>query len=89
MKPILVHGDGFAGLKEFAKFKGIIVTCGAPNVPIELLNQLEIGGKLVIPITGQNNMQRMNVVTKISDVDFDRSVFGSFSFVPMLEGVVK
>ncbi len=83
-KPILVHGDGFSGLPSFAKYKGIIVTCGAEDIPIALLNQLDVGGRLVIPV---NN--KMNVVTKLSELDFERSVLNECSFVPMLEGVVK
>lgn len=83
-KPILVHGDGFNGLPDFAKYKGILVTCGADDIPLELLMQLEIGGKLVIPICN-----RMTVVTKLSETDFEKSVLGSCSFVPMLKGVIK
>ena len=46
----LVFGDGYKGLKEDAPFDRILVTAGAPYVPKELLSQLKIGGRLVIPI---------------------------------------
>ena len=43
--PVLFYGDGFAGLPQFAPFKGILITCGAPEIPQTLLKQLAIGGK--------------------------------------------
>jgi len=45
-----IFGDGYKGLPDAAPFDRIIVTAGAPEVPKPLLNQLAIGGKLVIPI---------------------------------------
>ena len=42
-------GDGFAGLPTFAPFDKILVTCGAEILPTELLHQLKVGGKMVIP----------------------------------------
>ena len=46
----LVFGDGYKGLKEDSPFDRILVTAGAPYVPKDLLSQLVIGGRLVIPI---------------------------------------
>lgn len=51
--PILFLGDGFAGLPQFAPFNGILVTCGAPEIPKELLKQLCVGGRMVIPEIGR------------------------------------
>lgn len=83
--PRLFLGDGYAGLPEFAPFKGIVVTCGAPEIPRELLLQLEIGGRMVIPVgSGQ---QQMLVITRVSEREFRRDCRGECSFVPMLEGV--
>ncbi len=82
--PLLFFGDGFAGLPQFAPFKGILITCGAPEIPNELLRQLAIGGRMVIPIgTGT---QRMVVIDRISEKDFTRSEHGDYKFVPMLSG---
>ncbi|HBG23903.1 MAG: protein-L-isoaspartate O-methyltransferase [Bacteroidetes bacterium GWF2_41_61] len=82
--PLLFFGDGFAGLPQFAPFKGILITCGAPEIPNELLRQLAIGGRMVIPIgTGT---QRMVVIDRVSEKDFTRSEHGDYKFVPMLSG---
>ncbi|PKO99122.1 MAG: protein-L-isoaspartate O-methyltransferase [Bacteroidetes bacterium HGW-Bacteroidetes-8] len=82
--PLLFFGDGFAGLPQFAPFKGILITCGAPEIPNELLRQLAIGGRMVIPLgTGT---QRMVVIDRISEKDFTKSEHGDYKFVPMLSG---
>ncbi len=76
-------GDGFAGLPTFAPFDKIIVTCGAEVLPTELLKQLKIGGKMVIPI-GKTDEQILFRFTKISDKQFEKEEFGAYKFVPML-----
>lgn len=75
-------GDGYAGLPNYAPFDGIIVTAGAPEIPQALLEQLKVGGRLVIPVGDTN--QRMKVVTRQSLKDFAVEDFGDFRFVPML-----
>ena len=45
-----VYGDGYKGLPKFAPFDRIIVTCGAPFIPDDLVKQLKVGGKMVVPI---------------------------------------
>ena len=76
-------GDGFKGIPQHAPYDKIIVTCGAPDIPLSLINQLKINGLMVIPV-GENT-QKMIRVTKISDSDFKEEVFGNFVFVPMLK----
>nr|WP_231372773.1 protein-L-isoaspartate(D-aspartate) O-methyltransferase [Aureivirga sp. CE67] len=76
-------GDGYKGIKEFAPYDGIIVTAGAPYIPKELLVQLKIGGKLVIPVGVEE--QEMTVLTRTSELDFEKRKYGSFRFVPMLK----
>ncbi|MCK5215812.1 MAG: protein-L-isoaspartate(D-aspartate) O-methyltransferase [Candidatus Omnitrophica bacterium] len=44
------HGDGYKGWKEFAPYDAIIVTAAPPQVPPELINQLKVGGKMIIPV---------------------------------------
>ena len=46
----LIHGDGSRGVPKYAPYDAIIVTAGAPTIQNELLKQLKIGGKLVIPV---------------------------------------
>ncbi len=83
--PLIFYGDGFAGLPAFAPFKGILITCGAPEVPGELLLQLAVGGRMVVPVgTG---VQSMMVVDRLSQDEYRTSEHGDFRFVPMLSGV--
>ena len=84
----LSFGDGFKGLTTFAPFDKILITCGAPFIPEELLKQLNIGGIMIIPV-GEGSKQVMQKITKLSDDDFETKEFGNFSFVPMLEKKVN
>ena len=77
------YGDGYKGLPKFAPFDKIIVTCGAPEIPIELINQLKIGGKLVAPI-GSSDIQEMQLLEKVTEKENKVTTHGKFSFVPML-----
>jgi len=81
----IFYGDGFEGLPQFAPFKGILLTCGADQVPQNLLRQLEIGGRMVAPIGGRE-VQMMTVVERTGEDTFKEETFGSFCFVPMLPG---
>ena len=77
------YGDGYKGLPKFAPFDKIIITCGAPFVPDDLINQLKIGGSMVVPV-GDQNKQEMYLIEKISDSETRQTIHGKFSFVPML-----
>lgn len=79
------YGDGFIGQPSFAPFDRILITAAAPVIPKVLLNQLKIGGKLVIPLGGGNS-QEMVLIKKISENKFEESKHGFFVFVPMLKG---
>ena len=76
-------GDGFLGLPTFAPFDKILVTCGAEVLPTELLHQLKVGGKMVIPL-GKTDEQILMRFTKKSEREFEREEFGAYKFVPML-----
>ena len=79
----LSFGDGYKGLEEYAPYKAIIVTAGAPYVPKPLLAQLEIGGRLVIPVG--NDPQIMTLFIRKDTTNFEKHEFGEFRFVPLLE----
>ena len=79
------YGDGFEGLPTYAPFDKIIITAAAPFIPPKLLEQLKIGGKMVIP-HGEGAVQRMLRITKNEGGLLTEEVFDNFSFVPMLEG---
>ena len=78
----LVFGDGYKGLPEFAPFDRILVTAGATEVPKALLNQLAIGGRMVIPVGA--GTQEMILMVRISAKEFEKQKHGTFQFVPML-----
>ena len=78
----LVFGDGYKGLPEFAPFDRILVTAGAKEVPKALLNQLVIGGRMVIPVGTET--QEMILMVRTSAKEFEKQKHGTFRFVPML-----
>lgn len=75
-------GDGTVGWSEFAPFDGIIVTAGAPEVPRPLLDQLNNGGKVVIPV-GDLDIQTLVVCTRHGN-HFERKEMEGFKFVPLI-----
>tara|TARA_B110000014_G_scaffold2870_1_gene2209 strand:+ start:1487 stop:2128 length:642 start_codon:yes stop_codon:yes gene_type:complete len=79
----IIYGDGYKGLEEEAPFDSIIVTAGAPFVPKTLLNQLKIGGRLVIPVG--ENIQVMTLYIRVSEKKFNMNEYGEFQFVPLLK----
>ncbi|MBO6213568.1 protein-L-isoaspartate(D-aspartate) O-methyltransferase [Algoriella xinjiangensis] len=81
------YGDGYKGLPSFAPFDKIIVTAGAPEIPKDLLQQLKIGGIMVIPVGEQS--QQMIVIIRLDEDQFEKYIFGDFKFVPMLESRSK
>lgn len=78
----LIFGDGYKGYESDAPYDSILVTAGAPFIPKNLLNQLKISGKLVIPV-GEKT-QIMTLITRISEKKFKKFEFGEFKFVPLL-----
>lgn len=81
---IQVFGDGFAGLPDFSPFDKILVTCGAEELPLELLRQLKIGGLIVIPL-GKGKEQILMRFKKVDEQTIEKEEFGVYKFVPMLE----
>lgn len=86
--PKLFFGDGYKGSPLNAPFDKILVTCGAPEIPQELLKQLKVNGIMVIPV-GEGKEQKMLKIMKQSETSFTKEEFGTFKFVPMLERTVN
>ncbi|MCG9910934.1 MAG: protein-L-isoaspartate(D-aspartate) O-methyltransferase [Flavobacteriales bacterium] len=78
------YGDGYKGIPAYAPYDKIIVTCGAPYIPEELIKQLKPGGKAVIPV-GEGEVQKMTLLTKNENGEIHTEEKGDFRFVPMLE----
>jgi protein-L-isoaspartate(D-aspartate) O-methyltransferase len=84
-KPTFFYGDGYEGLPSFQPFDRILVTAAAAEIPRSLLDQLAVGGILVIP-EGDSTGQRMIRVVRETEDNYKRSQHGHFSFVPLLRG---
>jgi protein-L-isoaspartate(D-aspartate) O-methyltransferase len=83
IKMHLFYGDGTGGLPAHAPYDKIIVTAGAPVVPEALIQQLKVGGILVIPV-GDRQRQAMVKITKKSSKEILKEEFEGFAFVPLL-----
>lgn len=79
--------DGNKGLPEHAPFDRILATAGAVEVPDALLQQLAVGGMLVIPVGLE--LQRMVRVRRVSETEFVQEEQGDFKFVPFLGGTER
>jgi len=77
------YGDGTIGWKDFAPFDGIIVTAGSPSVPQKLKEQLVIGGKMIVPV-GDKVSQKLYLLKKITENDFESEIIPEFTFVPLI-----
>ena len=82
-RPELKCGDGTMGWSAYAPYDGIVVTAGAPVVPESLLEQLKIGGRLVIPV-GDNDTQQMRRLWRMSETDYEEERYDGFKFVPLI-----
>ena len=76
-------GDGWFGWHEYAPFDKVIVTAQAPTIPEMLVDQLKIGGRMVIPVGTDSNVQTLELITKDLDGTLDRKKVLSVVFVPM------
>lgn len=80
----LKHSDGNWGWPEYAPFDAIIATAAPEQVPQALLDQLVIGGRLVMPV-GPSGSQELILITRTAD-GVERQVLDRVSFVPMRLG---
>lgn len=82
-------GDGYFGWPEEAPFDGIIVTCAAGHIPPPLIEQLRPGGRMVIPVGGAFQVQRLMVVTKDERGTAHTEELLPVLFVPMTGSIQK
>ena len=78
------HGDGNAGWPECAPFDAVLATAAPPRLPDNLVEQLVVGGRLVIPI-GDSRRQWLKVFTR-TESGVEEDTIADVSFVPMLRG---
>jgi protein-L-isoaspartate(D-aspartate) O-methyltransferase len=79
----LIAGDGTRGCPDRAPFDAIIVSAAGPGVPHALQQQLDLGGKLVIPV-GEGSTQRLLRVRRTGASRFEEEDLGPVVFVPLI-----
>jgi protein-L-isoaspartate(D-aspartate) O-methyltransferase len=77
-------GDGTLGWPEAAPFDAILVAAGGPFVPAALKRQLKKGGRLVMPVGGQNAVQKLVKLVRRGPDVFDEADLGGVMFVPLV-----
>jgi protein-L-isoaspartate(D-aspartate) O-methyltransferase len=77
------NADGYFGWEEHAPFDAIIVTCAAGHLPPPLWEQLKPGGRIVVPIGGPHEVQRLVVMTKKPDGKRESRSVMPVRFVPL------
>lgn len=77
-------GDGWQGWNAMGPYNGILVTAGASDVPQALLDQLAIGGRMVIPV-GVDGAQQLLLIVR-TETGYTREVLDAVRFVPLLTG---
>jgi len=77
-------GDGTRGWPEAAPFDAILVAAGGPRIPEALKQQLDIGGRLIIPVGDRPGSQRLMRITRTSGGKFDQEDLGGVMFVPLI-----
>jgi protein-L-isoaspartate(D-aspartate) O-methyltransferase len=79
-------GDGYRGWPEKGPFDGIVVTAAAPQVPQALVDQLKPGGRMVIPVGGDGDIQFLKLLTKRADGGVEEKRVLPVRFVPLVPG---
>ena len=80
------HSDGNWGWSDHEPYDGIIVTAAPVEIPKSLLQQLKLGGRLVMPV-GQSGQQELVLISR-TETGFEKEILNHVSFVPMLGGTV-
>jgi len=80
----LVCGDGTGGLADEAPFDAIVVSAGGPEVPKPLLEQLAVGGRLIMPVGEAMRLQELVRIVRTSEDHYERESLGQVQFVPLV-----
>jgi protein-L-isoaspartate(D-aspartate) O-methyltransferase len=80
----VLHGDGTLGWPEHAPYDAIVVAAGGRDIPQALLNQLAIGGRLVIPVGAEKTLQCLVRVTRTGAEEYQREELCDVRFVPLV-----
>ncbi len=80
------HADGGIGIAEAAPFDAIIMTAASTHIPAALLKQLDVGGRLIMPI-GSGDQQHLHLIER-TPKEYVETVLEAVKFVPLLAGVV-
>lgn len=78
------QGDGTLGWPEHAPFDAVLVSAGGPYVPQALMDQLCVGGRLVIPLGGTESVQELTRLIRRNEAIFDREKLRAVRFVPLV-----
>lgn len=81
------HADGGFGWPDKGPFDGILCAAAPEEVPQELLDQLAVGGRLILPVGG--NKQELRLIERNSQNDYKHRVIEEAKFVPMLSGSIR
>jgi protein-L-isoaspartate(D-aspartate) O-methyltransferase len=79
----IMGGDGTLGWRPYAPYDAILVAAASPEVPRPLLEQLAIGGRLVIPI-GDREQQVLTLVRRTDEASYETTTLGDVRFVPLI-----
>jgi protein-L-isoaspartate(D-aspartate) O-methyltransferase len=80
---VITIGDGTYGWKEHSPYDAIVVTAAAPSAPKNLLDQLKVGGRMMIPVGGEFSQDLM-LYTRKEDGTFDEENYGGCRFVKLI-----
>ena len=78
------HADGGQGLPEYAPFDGVIVTAAPQGIPRTLVNQLRVGGRMVLPLGTREEQALVRVIR--TPGGYRHEILERVSFVPLLIG---
>jgi protein-L-isoaspartate(D-aspartate) O-methyltransferase len=77
------HADGYFGWEEHAPFDAIVVTAAPDHIPQPLVQQLKIGGKMIIPVGPVGGYQSLWLITRVDEEQVVTEDLGGVRFVPL------